>query len=926
VTIDLDELLEGLDLGPVVHDGSSIGPGAESVGIELFAPTTVDSRWDRATWDGQTWDTASWEPVECEVLEATYQSGASSEAGILSVPDAGAADLRSYDPERLLDPLASESPFFGSIRPGTPVRIVGKVPAVVPAWSGFIDEARFELGSSIGRLRCVDGIALVAQAEVPDGTVLPNTLRARVRAAIAAVGLADKVPVQPDATTIELVPGGSFEGTDLLGGTGSFEDGSLPGWSHNANVASYSWGGAFDGSRVLRVGGSGTNWPGSSSDLVPVQPGDVVELVASGLRNAGTVNGRVRLDTYKGAATVTSGAIGLDYTQGSWAQRRGSITIPTDGSVDGVRVFAYINAAPAGSGEVWYFDAVAVIAQMLPGWGNSTGNAGSGSVAYTPAPDGARVLRILGGSAGYPKMLSPNAAAVPGATYTLTGWVRSPAGSKLGTIGIQPRDAGGGSVGGGPYVAGTVADTWELVTATYTVPADGSVATIQADCRINASSTVAADQPTFDAVSITGPDPATVLGTDPPVAPFDGKAKSAWTVIQDAALDALVYVWLDATGTLRFTPWGSLPDAAYSIGCDDGLGGVWLEGLSSLETVSQADAIRNAVRSWSATDTFGAPLKDAGSINKYGERRLDVARVVPNAATWAQRILDDRGDAGLEVTLGELRPYTAAELAILLDDAMSGPSVVRVRDDAHGELVDLSVAMLGGAVGVTAFGWRFREVSMIPRAEWDLEEPPPVEPPIPPPDPWHTETRTYVATSDALIALTSGGSKYGAGAATTLPVGAWSGWTYRSLVQLPAIPWTKVRRIASATLILTTSDQVRIGFGSSPTIELKRITGSWSAGSASSPSGSNAVVWPGPAVTGSVYANVSKSENATVRIRCDALVLPWAPPAIGGANAAQRGIALYPGSGSGADTSEFWPVERGGGARPTLELVLEVFD
>jgi hypothetical protein len=252
--------------------------------------------------------------------------------------------------------------------------------------------------------------------------------------------------------------------------------------------------------------------------------------------------------------------------------------------------------------------------------------------------------------------------------------------------------------------------------------------------------------------------------------------------------------------------------------------------------------------------------------------------------------------------------------------------VLRVRDDAHGELVDLSVALLGGAVGITAGGWRFRHVAMIPRAEWDLEEPPPITPPTPPDGTYHQETRTYVATSDALLALTSGGSKYGAGAATTLPVGAWSGWTYRSLVQLPAIPWTKVRRIVSATLILTTSDQQRVGFGSSPTIELARITGAWSAGTSSSPSSGNAVVWPGPAVTGSVRANVSGAQNATARIRCDALVLPWAPTAIGGTLAAQRGLALYPGSGSTADTSEFWPVEKGGSSRPTLELVVEVYD
>jgi hypothetical protein len=598
----------------------SIGPGAESVAVELYASATVDSRWDRAVWDSTKWDAPSWQSVACEVVEADYRYGASADAGVLSVPEAGGLDLRTYDPERLLDPLANGSPFFGSIRPGTPVRLVALVPAAVPAWTGFIDSGSYELGSASGRIRAVDGIAYLAQAEVPDATVLPNTLRARVRAIVAAVGLTNTVPVEPESTD----------------------------------------------------------------------------------------------------------------------------------------------------------------------------------------PD---------------------------------------------------------AVG------------------------------------------------------------------DPPVAPFDGKAVSAWTLIQAGALDALTYVWLGPQGRIRFTAWGSLADASYAVGCDDGLGGVWLEGLATLESEAAADPIRNSVRSYSSGTTYGAPLKDAASINRYGERRLDVPRIVPNAAVWAQRIVDDRADAGLEVTLGEVRPYDLIELAALLDGANAGPQVLRVRDDAHGELIDLDVAPIGGAVGVTANGWRWRLVTSIPRADWDNAEPEPPEPPIPPPNPYHTETRTYFATSDALLALTSGGSKYGAGAATTLPVGVWQGWTYRSLIQYPSIPFTGIRRVVSATIILHTTTQVRVGFGSSPTIELRRITGSWSAGSASSPSGSNSVVYPGPAVASTaVRANVTTSQSALVRIAVTPLVLPWAPSSIGGSGAAQRGLAMYPGSGSGADTSEFWPVEQGGSNRPQLEVVVEVFD
>lgn len=754
-------------------DRVSIGPGAESVGVELYAATTVDSRWDRALWDGQTWDAPSWEPVECEVLEASYRWGAGSEAGVLSIPDAGAMDLRTYDPDRLLDPLASSSPFFGSIRPGTPVRLVGKAGVTIPGWTGYLDEARYELASAEGRLRAVDGIAYLAQAEVPEGTALPNALRARVRAVVVAVGLTATVPVQPDQTIINLAADGSFE------------------------------------------------------------------------------------------------------------------AVPT---------VAWI---PANAG------------------------AGSGSLVTAGTPDGTRALKVVGGAGGASYRQTIVGTPVPGVTYSIQGYVSRPTGAAFGQLVVTGRNLAGAFAGPTTTLTGSVIGGWELLAGTWVCPADGSVASVEVWCQ---SSALATDAPLFDQVQLWGPDPDAILPDDPAVAAHDGKARAAWSVIQDAALDALTYVWLDGSGVLRFTPWGSLPDATYAVGCDDGTGGAWIAGIASLEAIAQADGIRNSVRSWASANTFGAAVKDPGSLAKYGERRLDAARIIPAASVWAQRILDDRADSGLEVTLGELRPYNNVELALLLDGELDGPARLRVRDDDHGELVDLTVAIIGGAAGVTPNGWRFRYVTMIPRAEWDQEEPPAPEPPIPPPDPFHTETRTYIATSDALIALTSGGAKYGAGASSSLPVGAWSGWSYRGLVQFPAIPWTKIKRIVSATIILRTTTAMRVGFGSSPTIELKRITGSWSAGSSSSPSSGNAVVWPGPAVTGSVRSNVTASQSTTVRIRVDSLVLPWAPTSVGGTLAAQRGLALYGGSGSQADTTEFYPVEKGGTDRPTLELVLEVFD
>jgi hypothetical protein len=604
---------------------TSIGPGPESVELQLYAPSPNAARWDRSTWDGGLWTFSAWQTVACDVVEASYVGGVTDEAGVLSQSGAGPMDLSTLDPNRELDPSNASSPFFGSVAPGTPVKLRGGAAgAMVDVWNGWIDEATHDIATQRGRVRCINAIALLAQAEVPDATVLPNTLRARTRAVIAAVGLSRSIELYAESTDPDALP-------------------------------------------------------------------------------------------------------------------------------------------------------------------------------------------------------------------------------------------------------------------------------------------------------------------DPAVAPHDGKAAAAWTIIQNAALDALTLVWIAPDGIVRFTSWGALPDAVVSLGCAPaGDGGTWIGGLSTIEYGVTAAAVRNRVRAWSATDVWTAYQDDGESIARYGARPLDVDRVVPGFAAWSARILADRADAGLSVTLGEVRPYTIAELNALLAIAQTGPQVIRVYDDEHGAVIDDSVAIVGRTGRVTPAGWSFRYVTSIPRVEWDAVEPPPpiVPPVIPPPDPYHTETRTYVATSDALLALTSGGSKYGAGAATSLPVGTWSGWTYRACIQLPAIPWTKVRRIVSAKLRVRTSTQVRIGFGSSPTIEVQRITGSWSAGSSSSPSSGNAVVYPGPATTtaGAKRQNITTAQSTDQDIDITAIATAWAPAAIAGSGAAQRGVMLLPGSGSGADTTEVWPVEQGGAARPSLILVVEVFD
>ena len=127
-----------------------------------------------------------------------------------------------------------------------------------------------------------------------------------------------------------------------------------------------------------------------------------------------------------------------------------------------------------------------------------------------------------------------------------------------------------------------------------------------------------------------------------PVAQFDTKAAPAWQVVADAALDALWFVWLDPTGTLRFRSVGRLAGrGALFIGCpppDADPGDVWLSGLSTIEATAAGDAVRNSIRAYSAGTTWAPAITDGVSIGTLrAATSFDVERVVPDRATSAGR-------------------------------------------------------------------------------------------------------------------------------------------------------------------------------------------------------------------------------------------------------------------------------------------------
>jgi len=411
---------------------------------------------------------------------------------------------------------------------------------------------------------------------------------------------------------------------------------------------------------------------------------------------------------------------------------------------------------------------------------------------------------------------------------------------------------------------------------------------------------------------------------DPPIgaAPTPGGDGTfgVWDWLMVAAADCLRAGWVDHDNVLRFRPYGDPRDMGLALGGADGIP------LEDLVPTADLDAVFNVVAARPAAATW-TEVRDVESVSRYGERRLDRDRVTPDAANWVARVLADRAEASLDYAPRTLRLRDAVDLEALATAGMV--DTVRIRVDSADPPVEVAASLLGVSMAVDPeAGWSADVVAYVPAAAWDDSyTPPPTIPPVIPPTTTRV-TRTYAATKDSRLHRTSGGAEYGSGTEGQLPVGYWQGSKNRALLDFASIPWTGVVKVVSARLLVTVSTQVNVGFGSGPKVELRRITGTWSEGSASSPSGSNAVKWPGPSTTttGAKQSTVSKSEGARVGLDCTSIVRAWAPAAAGGSGSNKRGVAIYSaGEASGTYTTEFLSRETGTtGSRPVLELTLDV--
>jgi hypothetical protein len=386
------------------------------------------------------------------------------------------------------------------------------------------------------------------------------------------------------------------------------------------------------------------------------------------------------------------------------------------------------------------------------------------------------------------------------------------------------------------------------------------------------------------------------------------------------AFDSLRAVWISAAGVLSFRPFGAPRDLGLTIGGADGIP------IDDLDSESSLAGVVNRVIAFDTTaPTVAIDRTDAAGYGRLGNTMLKRDRPVPLASQWVDSVLADRSRADLTYRVGTLRIQTEADLLALIDTGMVDIAHIFVDGIAPPFTADARV--LGGTFEAnTETGWSATILAYVPGREWEGGAiPPPVV--IPPPVGTQTVARVYAATKDTRAARSNTGANLGSGTEAELPVGAYQSWRNRALIDFASIPWGDVKELVSAELWVTTSTQVNIAFGSAPKVQARRITSSWGEGSASSPSGSNSTVYPGPntTTTGATTKSVTRSQGVVHKQDVSAIVRAWAPVAAGGSGATKYGIALYSAAeDSTSATTEFWSREHGSSTDPELHITVKI--
>lgn len=202
-------------------DAPYVPPPPARALIELYLPVEGGARWDVALWDVDTWGASEWTDITPQCVSADVSWGTTQpDLGILAPPEAGKWTITTFDPDRLLDPSNLDSPYYPHVRSLTPIRVTTRGYVVR---QGHLDFVRHAFASTDeddwarpGMLRATDNIAILAGAEVPSDTVLPDTLWARAAAVIAAADV--RVPLGTPREDVDVAPWepGDFRAWEII--------------------------------------------------------------------------------------------------------------------------------------------------------------------------------------------------------------------------------------------------------------------------------------------------------------------------------------------------------------------------------------------------------------------------------------------------------------------------------------------------------------------------------------------------------------------------------------------------------------------------------------------------------------------------------------------------------------------------------------
>lgn len=338
---------------------------------------------------------------------------------------------------------------------------------------------------------------------------------------------------------------------------------------------------------------------------------------------------------------------------------------------------------------------------------------------------------------------------------------------------------------------------------------------------------------------------------------------------------------------------------------------VELDGTSDLNELHRAVATPERVRN--VFTIAGVTTTNAASVGKYGRRGYDVPAGILQA--------------------GVNPPYAPETLAALAEPMPFAGGTIPVD------------SRTADAVALQLFDWcrvstrpadeYYQLLSMSWRADpgsWDLSveldrtqmtiaappDPGTVDPPNPIPPTTATVTDTFTTNRSAYV-VDTGSVNAGNGASVDLLVGRLGdGKLARALIRFQ-LDWSgKVVTVHSAKLRVKGGATNCSGFGSSPTFDVHRITGSWSPGTYAtrcSFASSNAVVFPGPAATstGMVTKAGPSSTGDWQELDVTAIVKAWA------SGSSNYGLRLTGADeGSSADRAPIWSHNAPQADRPQL--------